>query len=206
MLFAFNQIGIQETSKKLIVFLLLLHCYEILRCSTGRTARERWKLFKNISKIGLQRYNTNDVIEVSWKSTKKHHRSACMSTDSRKIMFKIYFVSLQTEAMAYNSCKRKPSIYGSRHLTYDIPFPIDECNTDDIEIRRRPSRRHHTNRQSLLFGRSTSKKSSPFRTVSLNVREQKTPERMPVARNISSPTTLQYANNQRYAKTVFRFS
>lgn len=86
-------------------------------------------------------------------------------------------------------------MYGSRHLTYDIPFPMDECNIDEIEIRRRPSRRHPNQ---SLFSRMSHKKPSPMRTNSLNVRDEHKPDRMPVTRNISSPSTMQHpsADNQ----------
>lgn len=76
---------------------------------------------------------------------------------------------------------------------------MDECYTDDIEIRRQPSKRH-TNQ--LLFGRSSKKSPSPpQRSTSLNVRENKV-KRLPIARNISSPTTMQYANNHRYVRLL----
>ncbi|XP_055301236.1 ATP-binding cassette sub-family C member Sur isoform X3 [Sitodiplosis mosellana] len=117
-----------------------------------RTARERWKLFKNISKIGLQRQTTNEENEI--------------------------------QTTPFSGCKRKPSIYGSS--VYG-PFPMDECNIDEIEIQRRPSKRHPNQ---SLFARMSLKK-SPLRTNSLNVRERK-PDRMPVTRNISSPSTMQH--------------
>lgn len=105
---------------------------------------------------------------------------------------KTYFFP-QTQTSPFNGCKRKPSVYGSRHLTYDIPFPMDECNIDEIEIRRRPSRRHPNQ---SLFARMSHKK-SPLRTNSLNVRELNA-DRMPVTRNISSPSTMEHPNNHRY--------
>lgn len=104
----------------------------------------------------------------------------------RRILF--LFVYRQNQSI-YHRCKRKPSVYGSRHLTYDIPFPIDECNTDDIEIRRRPSRRDRRS----LYGKSLNK--SLLRTHSLNLRASQK-ERAPVARNVSSPTSLQYGGNR----------
>lgn len=75
---------------------------------------------------------------------------------------------------------------------------MDECYNDDIEIRRCPSKRHSNQ---LLFGRIMRKK-SPERTTSLNVRENNT-KRLPVARNISSPSTMQYANDHWYVFSVF---
>lgn len=88
---------------------------------------------------------------------------------------------------------------------------MDECNIDEIEIRRRPSRRQP---YQSLFARMSSttmsdKKStrcSPSRAHSLNVRATK----VPVTRNISSPSTMQHpisGGNQRYCNPVFsRFS
>lgn len=78
---------------------------------------------------------------------------------------------------------------------------MDECNIDEIEIRRRPSRRHPNQ---SLFARMSHKK-SPLRTNSLNVRGDHKPDRMTVTRNISSPTTMQHptaSNQQRYTATT----
>lgn len=84
---------------------------------------------------------------------------------------------------------------------------MDECNIDEIEIRRRPSRRQP---YQSLFARMSSttmsdKKStrcSPLRAHSLNVRAAK----VPVTRNISSPSTMQHpisSGNQRYSHSIF---
>lgn len=35
--------------------------FDVIFSSIGKTARERWKLFKNISKIGFQRAGDTDV-------------------------------------------------------------------------------------------------------------------------------------------------
>lgn len=87
-------------------------------------------------------------------------------------------------------------MYGSRHLTYDIPFPIDECNNDDIEIRRRPSKRErrlHGN-SAVLFGKGgMMHDKGVFRTNSLEIHGNEV-ERSPVVRNVSSPIGMQYAN------------
>lgn len=99
--------------------------------------------------------------------------------------------SIQTQTV-YGGCKRKPSLYGSRHLTYEAPFPIDECYIDDIEIRRRPSRRERR----PTFVRSLNR--TLLRSHSLNVRAIKKTERIPVVRNASTPSTFQYANQSKY--------
>lgn len=44
--------------------LIIKSWYITLNCCSTRTARERWKLFKNISKISLQRNRTTDDNEV----------------------------------------------------------------------------------------------------------------------------------------------
>ncbi|XP_055905091.1 ATP-binding cassette sub-family C member Sur isoform X2 [Eupeodes corollae] len=77
----------------------------------GRTASERWKLFKNITKLGLQRLNTSSI-------------------DNEQ-----NFPSLPS--VFYCKPKKRSSFYRSRHLIYDMPIPIDECQNDDVIIRRR---------------------------------------------------------------------
>lgn len=93
---------------------------------------------------------------------------------------------------------------------------MDECNIDEIEIRRRPSRRQP---YQSLFARMSSTmmsdkkptRSSPLRTHSLNVRgtnnEAKPIDRLPVTRATSNPTsTMQHpiaGGNQRYGTAIF---
>lgn len=117
------------------------------------------------------------------------HDSHSHKTKLLKRIIAITFI-LQSQTV-YGGCKRKPSLYGSRHLTYEVPFPIDECHTDDIEIRRRPSRRERR----PPFVRSLNK--TLLRSSSLNVRAIKKSERLPVVRNASTPSTFQYANHSK---------
>lgn len=153
---------------------------DVIFSSIGKMARERWKLFKNISKIGFQRTGETDVTTTIHIHTKF------------KFLERINAITFPLQCQTvYGGCKRKPSLYGSRHLTYEAPFPIDECHTDDIEIRRRPSRRERR----PPFVRSLNR--TLLRSNSLNVRAIKKSERLPVVRNASTPSTFQYANHSK---------
>lgn len=91
--------------------------------------------------------------------------------------------------VTFHPVKRRCSIFGSRHLTYDLPLPIDECQTDDVHIRKRPSKRGRR------FNSAISPKgihTDVIRANSLDTHatgDKK--KRTPVMRNVSSPTTLQ---------------
>ena len=86
---------------------------------------------------------------------------------------------------------------------------------DEIEIRRRPSRRQPNQslfaRMSSTMSDKKSTRNSPLRTHSLNVRgatELKPIERLPVTRNISSPSAMQHpigGGNQRYCIAICFF-
>lgn len=137
-------------------------------------------------------HNTIIIMRARYTNQLNSKSNQIFNFDTNKSNKDIHLQQVPS-SFAYNSSKRKPSVYGSRHLTYDIPFPIDECNTDDIEIRRRPSKRHPNQ---SLFERMSFKK-APIRSNSLDIRQQK-PNRIPIARNISSPSTMQqYSNNNR---------
>ncbi|KAJ6649735.1 ATP-binding cassette sub-family C member Sur [Pseudolycoriella hygida] len=125
--------------------------------SPGKTARERWKLFKNVSRLGLQRTSNDDE-------------------------------SLSVSQTLYHP-KRRSHLFDSRHLTYDLPFPIDEGDTEAVQFRRRPSKR---GKQCNSIEISDLRKD---RTNSLDAEGNKV-GRMPVVRNVSSPTTFQYSNNR----------
>lgn len=86
----------------------------------------------------------------------------------------------------------RSSIYGSHYLTCDMPLPIDECYNDDIEFRRRPSRRNPFF-TSVEF--SGEKHSNVLRVNSLQTVKT---ERMPVVRHISSPTALNYSRTDKF--------
>lgn len=82
-------------------------------------------------------------------------------------------------------------MFDSRHLTYDLPFPIDEGDTEAVQFRRRPSKR---GKQCNSIEISDLRKDH-HRTNSLDTEGNKF-GRMPVVRNVSSPTTFQYSNNR----------
>jgi hypothetical protein len=55
-LILFSQLN-QKKKKNIIIIINII--------SSGRTARERWKLFKNISRLGLQRANITEEDHLS---------------------------------------------------------------------------------------------------------------------------------------------
>lgn len=79
--------------------------------SPGKTARERWRLFKNITKIGLVRSNIVD--EDSFPSIKP----------------------------TFSSFRKRTSSIRARLFTHDIVLPIDECNDGDVVLRRKGTNR-----------------------------------------------------------------
>ncbi|XP_053666960.1 ATP-binding cassette sub-family C member Sur [Anopheles marshallii] len=79
--------------------------------SPGRTARERWKLFKNISRISFQRNHAaeeNDFMERTF-----------------------YF----PRTMANRA------LFGSRFSAHDFPLPIEDCHEPNVALRRHFSSR-----------------------------------------------------------------
>lgn len=73
-----------------------------------------------------------------------------------------------------------------------MPFPIDECTTESIEFRRRPSKR---GKQCNSLEVNTNHK-DVFRANSLEVDDRHKFDKIPVVRNVSSPTTLQYTKHR----------
>ncbi|XP_021701403.1 ATP-binding cassette sub-family C member Sur [Aedes aegypti] len=88
--------------------------------SPGRTARERWKLFKNVSRISFLRshateefYEPPDAPLLYRPSAKQRHSSS--------------------------------SLFGSRFHTHDLPLPIDECcHGENVQLRRHYSKRYRS--------------------------------------------------------------
>ncbi|XP_062546541.1 ATP-binding cassette sub-family C member Sur [Armigeres subalbatus] len=86
--------------------------------SPGRTARERWKLFKNVSRLGFLRshateefYEPPDAPLLYRPSPMQRHSSS--------------------------------SLFGSRFHTHDLPLPIDECcHGENVRLRRHYSKRY----------------------------------------------------------------
>ncbi|XP_017042869.2 ATP-binding cassette sub-family C member Sur [Drosophila ficusphila] len=120
-----------------------------------KTAGERWKLLRNVSKLGLQR-----SISVTMDSNVGCHADA---TDGSGCLSVVNMPSNVVEEdeeddrisssyrISNGSCggfslqRKRSSIYGSRHLMYDVPLPIDECQGDDVIMR--PRRRHTLSRR-----------------------------------------------------------
>ncbi|XP_073824005.1 sulfonylurea receptor [Musca autumnalis] len=115
----------------------------------GRTARERWKLFKNVTKLGLLRSTScttqqstesggNDAIDMAteMKATSAENILAADDDEDDE-----YNIMPATSSMSCNSgfkLSRTPSsFYSSRHLIYDVPLPLDECQTEGVPLRRR---------------------------------------------------------------------
>ncbi|XP_075149498.1 sulfonylurea receptor [Haematobia irritans] len=128
----------------------------------GRTARERWKLFKNVAKLGLQRAAVSVASMPNTNSAGVCENASCgnSSTDAVDMSTEIKGTSVENilgadddedeqynMMMATNSSmtgnsgfklSRSPSgYYSSRHLIYDVPLPLDECQTENVALRRR---------------------------------------------------------------------
>ncbi|XP_037957308.1 ATP-binding cassette sub-family C member Sur isoform X2 [Teleopsis dalmanni] len=107
----------------------------------GRTARERWKLFKNVSKLGLQR----SISAVEAKSVGDDIEAEMDMADVATENEDILPASLPSKNAlrcsqslgSFSLVRKRSSVYGSRHLIYDVPLPIDECQTEDVIMRRR---------------------------------------------------------------------
>ncbi|XP_058056478.1 ATP-binding cassette sub-family C member Sur [Anopheles bellator] len=85
--------------------------------SPGRTARERWKLFKNVSRISFQRNHPpeeNDFMEVSVGGPRTLYNPRAATT-------------------------RSP--FGSQFSAHDFPLPIEECHEPNVALRRHFSSR-----------------------------------------------------------------
>ncbi|KAH8255681.1 hypothetical protein KR038_008446 [Drosophila bunnanda] len=121
---------------------------------TDRTACERWKLLRNVSKLGLQRSisvtmdpgggGNADAIDGSGCISVTNVSSHVVEEDEEDDQVPVSY-SLGS-CGGYGGLQRKrSSIYGSRHLMFDAPLPIDECQGDDVIMR--PRRRHTLSRR-----------------------------------------------------------
>ncbi|XP_030561712.1 ATP-binding cassette sub-family C member Sur isoform X1 [Drosophila novamexicana] len=136
---------------------------------TERTARERWKLFKNVSKLGLQR--SISVTSEAGGANGSELDSGCVDGNGSTSIAVNNAVDEDDEdddlpaslslssgiscglqsAGSFHLQRKRSSVYGSRHLIYDVPLPIDECQADDVIMRPR--------RRSTLQRRGSSAKS-----------------------------------------------
>uniref|UniRef100_A0A182NBW0 Uncharacterized protein n=1 Tax=Anopheles dirus TaxID=7168 RepID=A0A182NBW0_9DIPT len=79
--------------------------------SPGRTARERWKLFKNISRISFQRNQ---------------------ATEENDFMERTFYFPRTVGNRA---------LFGSRFSAHDFPLPIEDCHEPNVALRRHFSNR-----------------------------------------------------------------
>ncbi|XP_053691966.1 ATP-binding cassette sub-family C member Sur [Sabethes cyaneus] len=93
--------------------------------SPGKTARERWKLFKIVSRISLQKRHAHDEYYEQPAGT-----------------------LLYTPA----ALQRNSSLFGSRFHTHDLPLPIDECHGGDVQLRRHYSKRYRADGRGFSDG------------------------------------------------------
>ncbi|XP_033249468.1 ATP-binding cassette sub-family C member Sur isoform X1 [Drosophila miranda] len=120
-----------------------------------RTASERWKLLKNVSKLGLQRSISVTIDENGGGNTDGHDDSVSLSVtnmhdndieeDEEDNEISAPYLLSNGNCCSFNLHRKRSSVYGSRHLIYDVPLPIDECQTDDVIMR--PRRRQMVHRR-----------------------------------------------------------
>ncbi|XP_033172790.1 ATP-binding cassette sub-family C member Sur [Drosophila mauritiana] len=132
-----------------------------------KSAGERWKLLRNVSKLGLQR-----SISVTMDASAACHADAtdgsgCISVanmqsnvveeDEEDDQVSVSYTIGSASCGGFSLQRKRSSIYGSRHLMYDVPLPIDECQGDDVIMR--PRRRH-------TLGRRGSRNTNSFHRLS----------------------------------------
>ncbi|XP_055539694.1 ATP-binding cassette sub-family C member Sur isoform X2 [Wyeomyia smithii] len=89
--------------------------------SPGKTARERWKLFKIVSRISLQKRHAHDE----------------------------YYEPAGTLLYTPAALQRNSSLFGSRFHTHDLPLPIDEYHGGDVQLRRHYSKGYRADGRAL---------------------------------------------------------
>ncbi|XP_063225209.1 ATP-binding cassette sub-family C member Sur isoform X2 [Bacillus rossius redtenbacheri] len=133
-------------------------------CAPGRTAKERWRLVKLVSRIGVQLKQRN-VVDGTWQTEEEAHVTPPLFTPLRK---------------------RTGTSFGSRHLAHDLPLPIDECEADFVERNSwyRSSLRRH---RAATTTEACSQHQTVLRASSLQTgRNDSLP--YPVVRQFSSPS------------------
>ncbi|KAH8273788.1 hypothetical protein KR044_000666 [Drosophila immigrans] len=144
-----------------------------------RTARERWKLFKNVSKLGLQRSisvtsEAGNDLEVDAIDANTSFMEINNTLSNAVEEDEDEDDDMPASAGSFNLHRKRSSVYGSRHLIYDVPLPIDECQADDVIMRprrraalqRRGSSAKSTNSWHRLSGLSTATATSTSSTNS----------------------------------------
>uniref|UniRef100_A0A1A9ZP07 ATP-binding cassette sub-family C member Sur n=1 Tax=Glossina pallidipes TaxID=7398 RepID=A0A1A9ZP07_GLOPL len=100
-----------------------------------RTAKDRWNLFRNVAKFALQSPASSTC---SCKHDSVDARSIIENATSHEILSEESDDDDFTRFQNGNSFKAQRSlsiVYGSRHLMYDIPLPIDECQMENVVLR-----------------------------------------------------------------------
>uniref|UniRef100_A0A1A9WKE0 Uncharacterized protein n=1 Tax=Glossina brevipalpis TaxID=37001 RepID=A0A1A9WKE0_9MUSC len=101
-----------------------------------RSAKERWNLFRNVAKFALQSSPQGASSTNSCKPGRDFVDA--INERSHEILPDEVDDDAFTRFQNGNLFKlqRSPSIvYGSRHLIYDIPLPIDECQMENVILR-----------------------------------------------------------------------
>ncbi|XP_037885915.1 ATP-binding cassette sub-family C member Sur isoform X2 [Glossina fuscipes] len=114
-----------------------------------RTAKERWNLFRNVAKFALQSPTSGPSSMCSCKHDSVDGRSIIESATSHEILSEESDDDTFTRFQNGNSFKAQRSlsiVYSSRHLMYDIPLPIDECQMENTVLRSK----RRTNSQSEI--------------------------------------------------------
>ncbi|EDS27178.1 sulfonylurea receptor/ abc transporter [Culex quinquefasciatus] len=154
--------------------------------SPGKTARERWKLFKNISKISLQRSHAHDEFyEVNKFQFSISPPQNCGQPASPDTLLTTLFTPLTLLPRVGSSMGGGGggNLFGPRSHTPDLALPFDECHGEDVQLRRhhystrfRPMTADGRNRKGFSDGLVAVKNNSVFRTQSLQpVRDQEGP-------------------------------
>ncbi|KAI8119905.1 ATP-binding cassette sub-family C member Sur, partial [Lucilia cuprina] len=147
----------------------------------GRTARERWKLFKNVAKLGLQRSasitnsggassaaHTPNELDAEMDIKPTISMENILAADEDDVDAYNQILPAHSSMISHNTSfklKRTPStVYGSRHLIYDVPLPLDECQTENVILRRR--RRTSSRSDSQQKARPNSRTSSRLSNIS----------------------------------------
>lgn len=126
----------------------------------GKTARERWKLFKNVSKISLQR-----------------HLMKKDNVSSPPNLMNLRLLSFKEDSSYLNNLRRTSSIYKSQSFLYDVALPIDECKSHNVVLR--------NHRLSVNVAKTTKEDVKRVRSLQVD-----SGNKITVTRNASCPSTL----------------
>ncbi|EAT34557.1 AAEL013215-PA, partial [Aedes aegypti] len=114
--------------------------------SPGRTARERWKLFKNVSRISfLRSHATEEHLDAAkWLSFIQNSDkiSKCLKVSKIANFCILISFNFNISCVGASLAESSSSLFGSRFHTHDLPLPIDECcHGENVQLRRHYSKR-----------------------------------------------------------------